>query len=302
MEHNKIISRSYQNSDYEKIIKFLRSVLLTESKRTCWLPQKWEYAEYLVNPLNLDIGKQVESWHSKIQIWEQGGEIVAICHNESDTSAFFEIKKGYENLYPEMLDWTEQNIAKELNVFAMDSLPYQQEELLRRGYKIVEEPTYQNVQCTKDNDYMPVLLDGLEFVDANDVSDFSIRQMAVHRGFHPEDKEINPQYINSFKAMESAPMFRKGFEVMIKDSEICIAFTVAWIDQESNTALIEPMSVWPEYQGKGLGKQLVLEVLRRLKSAGINTVYVESYNDNRKAFYNKCGFSTYDKVLMYKKS
>jgi len=296
-----VTSRQYQSSDYEKIIKFLRDVLLSESHKTCWLPQKWEYAEYLVNPLHLDRGEQTERWHNKIRIWEQGGKIVAVCHNESNSSAFFEIKKGHESLYPEMLDWAEDNIAKELSVFAMDSLPYQKEELLKRGYGIVEEPTYQNVQYTKDNDYVPILPDGLEFVDANDISDVSIRQMAVHRGFHPEDKEVNPEYMNSFKIMESAPMFKKEFELMIKKENTCIAFTVAWVDQESNTALIEPMSVWPEYQGKGLGRQLVLEALRRLKATGINTIYVESYNDDRKAFYNKCGFSTYDKVVMYKK-
>ena len=291
---------SYTPDLYDKMIDFLRNVLMTEKLRTCWLPQKWEYTEFLVNPLNVDWNK-FENWHNKIRIWKENKSIVAICHNESDNSAFFEIKSGYEKLYPEMLDWAEQNIAKELTVFAMNNLAYQSEMLLHRGYEIVEEPTYQNMQNTKDHHYNPTLPDGFEFVDANDIENVEVRQMAVHRGFHPEDKQINPTYVAPFIKMETAPMFRKNFEIMIKKDDACIALTVAWIDKESNTALIEPMSVWPEYQGQGLGKQLMLETLRRLKSAGINTVYVESYNDDRKSFYNKCGFETYDKVLMYKR-
>lgn len=298
---NNIISRLYQQTDYQKIIDFLREILLIEDKRTCWLPQKWEYSEYLVNQLNLDLCNEAKSWHSKIRIWEENDKIVAICHNEADTSAFFEIREGYEYLFKDMLEWAEKNIAQELYVFTFNSLEYQQKSLIERGYKLVEEPTYQNVQFTIDNEYSPILPDGFNFVDANDIKDINIRQMAVHRGFHPEDIKSNKKYINSFKNMELAPMFRPELEIMVKKEEICIAMIVAWIDEETNTALIEPMSVHPEYQNKGIGKQLVLEALRRLKNKKINTVYVESYNDNRKTFYNKCGFTTYDKVLMYKK-
>jgi GNAT superfamily N-acetyltransferase len=295
-----IDNREYSN-DYNKIMEFLREILLTENKRTCWLPQKWEYTEYFVNHLSIERGG--EDWHKYIRIWEEDEQIVAVCHNESDKTVFTEIRNGYEFLYPEMLDWAEENILKyksqnndnTISVNSLESLKYQQLELEKRGYKKADEACYQNMQITVGNEYNPSLPEGYVFVDGTQIADPAERQYAIHIGFHPDDRAKPIKAPESFLKMETAPLFRLDLNVMTQymDGTITSACEI-WVDPKTNTALFEPVATHPDHQRKGLGRQMLIEGLRRLKNIGIRTVYVESFNKDRQSFYNSAGFITYD--------
>jgi GNAT superfamily N-acetyltransferase len=54
---------------------------------------------------------------------------------------------------------------------------------------------------------------------------------------------------------------------------------------------MEDIIVHPDYQGKGIGSNLVKELLREAKRFGIRIVTV-SYEENKTNFYKKCGFTT----------
>ena len=60
----------------------------------------------------------------------------------------------------------------------------------------------------------------------------------------------------------------------------------------SPSALIDELVVTNEYQGKGIGKQLVLATIERCKQLGCCEVEVSTEKTNVKArrFYKKCGF------------
>ena len=299
-----VTNRSY-NNDYENIIQFLEEAHKENNNQNCWLPQKWEYTEYMVDKLNQE-RKGAISWHTNIRIWEEDNKIVALAHTESDDNIYIDIKTEYEYLYSEILNWCENNISdkKRINVFALESLKYQEEELTQRGYKkemsILEDNDvgeYQNYQYTKDKIYETNLSNDFEFVCYYDVKNDCERQYAIHKGFHPTDEFPAPQtYIIPFLNMEKAPMFNGNLEIMIKDinKNKYVGMIIFWYNKETNTALLEPLSVHPEYQGKTLGYNLVQEGLKKLKNMKVDKVYVESFNSNRKSFYNKCGFITYD--------
>lgn len=51
-----IKNRCFIDSDYEKIMDFLREIYIQTGKQHCWLPQRWEYAEYNCNPLYVQRG------------------------------------------------------------------------------------------------------------------------------------------------------------------------------------------------------------------------------------------------------
>ena len=292
-----ITSRSYSD-DYENIVRFLEEAYKENNNQDCWLPQKWEYTEYLVDKLHRE-RDNTPCWHNNIRIWEENNAIIAVAHTESDDSIFIEIKKGYENLYPKILDWCEENISNDcqVSVFTLESMKYREEELKRRGYKkeieISEDKDkgqYQNCQCLNSKTYETTLPYGFEIVCHYDVKDDYVRQYAVHKGFHPNDEFPAPDaYVIPFLSMEKAPMFDGNLELMIKDisENKYVGMVVFWYNKETNTAMLEPMSIHPEYHGKGLGYGLIMEGLRRLKKMGVNKVYVESFNSNRKAFYNK---------------
>ncbi len=73
-----------------------------------------------------------------------------------------------------------------------------------------------------------------------------------------------------------------------------IHFTVRQtVLHRSPSALIDELVVTKEYQGKGIGKQLVLATIKRCKQLGCCEVEVSTEQTNVKAreFYRKCGFN-----------
>ncbi|MDH4291241.1 MAG: GNAT family N-acetyltransferase [Dehalococcoidia bacterium] len=73
-----------------------------------------------------------------------------------------------------------------------------------------------------------------------------------------------------------------------------IHFTVRQtVLHRSPSAMIDELLVTKEYQGKGIGKQLVLATIEKCKQIGCCEVEVSTEKTNVKArkFYKKCGFN-----------
>jgi len=73
-----------------------------------------------------------------------------------------------------------------------------------------------------------------------------------------------------------------------------IHFTVRQtVLHRSPSALIDELVVTKEYQGKGIGKQLVLATIKKCRRLGCCEVEVSTEKTNVKAreFYRKCGFN-----------
>jgi hypothetical protein len=290
--------RNY-NNDYLKVMKFLREMYLEKRLQRCWLPQRWEYAEHFITHLSVEHGDI--HWHNYIKIWEENEKIVGICHKEDGNNAFIQLRNGYEYLTEEILEYAEENISynndgkKRLNVWSLESDTYRNELLLKRGYIKGEDGNYYNAQYL-DKDYIPKLPTEYTFLTAEDKSFNALqRHTAVFRGFHPEGE--NPKKIpNSFLMMEKAPLFRPEFEIMTKYKDNTIAsFSIVWYDEETKTGMFEPVATHPKHLKKGLGKAMLIEGLRKLKEIGAIQAYVESYGNDRKAFYNSAGFESFDK-------
>jgi ribosomal protein S18 acetylase RimI-like enzyme len=69
-------------------------------------------------------------------------------------------------------------------------------------------------------------------------------------------------------------------------------FCVGWLAPERQIAQIEPVGVDPEFQGLGLGRALLLEMLRRFAAhgAGQAQVETESSRSPARSFYEAIGF------------
>jgi len=65
----------------------------------------------------------------------------------------------------------------------------------------------------------------------------------------------------------------------------------------------EPVGTHPDFQRKGLGKSLLFEGLRRLKSEGMDAADVCTNHDNDAAIrlYESVGFQIDKRLLTYKK-
>ena len=284
---------------------FLREMYLQTGTQYCWLPQRWEYAEHFVRHLNIERGE--DDWQKTIAIWEKDGQIVAVCHREEGYNSYLQIRPGHEKLAGEMLEFAEENIAsmnpegkKVLVVWSTESKSYLNEILTTRGYNRGEDGSYYNCQ-EFNRDYTAVLPGGYSFTDATGVKDALARYRVVNRAFNPE-AEIPQVLPESFLKMEQAPLFRPDLEILVKRDDVTlVSFCVVWYDELTGTGVFEPVGTHPEYQRLGLGRAMLIEGLRRLKAVGAERAYVESYGDNRRAFYNSAGFETFDKDWFWRK-
>jgi GNAT superfamily N-acetyltransferase len=287
------------SDDYNYIMEFLREMYVQTGTQHCWLPQRWEYAEHFVKYLNIERGGN--DWQKSIAIWEQDGRIIGICNGEEGSDAFLQVRPGYETLTDEMLDFAEANIAflnlegkKVLHVWSTESNLYFNERLTYRGYTHGEDGSYYNCQQL-DKDYIPVLPEGYAFADATEVKNTLARYRVVNRAFNPE-VEIPQVVPESFLRMEKSPLFRPDLEIMVKNEDgTLVSFCVVWYDERTSTGMFEPVGTHPDFLRRGLGRAMLIEGLRRLKDIGAKHAYVDSYGDDRRAFYNSAGFITFDK-------
>jgi mycothiol synthase len=290
--------RRYAN-DYCAIMDFLREVYLQTHTQHCWLPQRWEFAEHVVNHMNLARGDA--NWQRYIGIWEEHGRIVALSHKEEGNNAFLQIRPGYDLLTDEMLDSAEGMIAvqtadrkKRLNVWSRESDTYRNERLVSRGYTRGDDGNYYNARPLRQA-FAPRLPDGYCFTSALEETDALRRANAGHAGFHPEEEALKgvPEH---FTTMEQAPLFRPELELMTQYQDGTLtSFCVVWYDEMTKTGMFEPVATHARHRRRGLGKAMLLEGLRRLQTMGAERAFVESYGDDRKAFYHAAGFGAFDK-------
>jgi hypothetical protein len=297
-----ISNRPYEHlNDYSRIIAFLREMYMVNQDQTCWLPQRWEDMEHRIRTLYLDRGET--DWHDSINIWEDDGQIVGIDHGEDNKTTFTQIKNGYEKLFPEMLDWVESK--KDSEVMSLSTCVYKNEELAKRNYKKAEVGCYHNFQIL-DKEFVPVLPDGYEIVFGDELSDKLAIARVCHFGFHPEsegnNEEADKSIWHSFSTREKAPMFDHRYETMtrLKSGELT-SYLYGWVDKETKTAMVEPVSTRLDHRHKGLGKAMLMALMKRLKKDGIEVCMVESFDDNRRNFYNSAGYITRDVDFGWKK-
>lgn len=70
------------------------------------------------------------------------------------------------------------------------------------------------------------------------------------------------------------------------------AFTVTWHDRVNRTGLFEPVGTHREHQRRGLGKALLLTVMRQMADVGLTHALVvnEGTNEASRNLYRACGF------------
>ena len=297
-----ILNRRYNpQNDYNRIIAFLREMYAVNQNQNCWLPQRWEDMEYRIRTLYLERGEP--DWHESINVWEDDGKIVGICHGEDNKTTFTQIRNGYEYLFSEMLDWAEGK--KDMEIMALKSANYKNEELANRNYKKAEIGCYHNYQLL-DKEFVPLLPDEYEIIFGDEIADKTAIARVCHFGFHPESEgnndEADKAIGKSFATREKAPMFDNRYEVMtrLKNGELT-SYLYGWVDKETKTAMVEPVSTRLPHRHKGLGKAMLVALMKRLKEDGIKVCMVESYDDNRRNFYNSAGFITRDVDFGWKK-
>ena len=110
--------------------------------------------------------------------------------------------------------------------------------------------------------------------------------------------------LESYRKVRAAPGYDPELDVVLEapDGRL-VSYCICWADGSSGVGLFEPVGTRPAYVGQGLGKQTILEGLRRLKAKGIHTATVStaSVNDGAAALYRSAGFELVEMEHMYTK-
>lgn len=300
--------------DLKKLESFLRSQYMDNNNMTSWLPERLHDLIYRMDTQYTDKGKPKSSDY--IFFWENNNEIAGCILPDGD-AIYMSIKKEYEELYKLMIKFAEENCRElftknedgtiDFLVIANDSLKYRQDVLKANGYKKQVEEDYDNYVYPQETDVLIDLPDGYKLLYGNEYNNESNKWSACNLGFHP-DLEA-PDYENNMDAYNSrkkSSMYKDSFECLIIDenskekNNVC-SYCFVYVDKESKTAFIEPVSTREKYRHKGIGTAMMHGVILKCKESGVEKCYVNSY-DWRKKFYNAAGFITEDSIgFWYKK-
>ena len=294
--------------DLPRLEAYLRDQYFANRNMTSWLPQRLHDLIYRMGAQEADNGSARSM--DFIFLWEECGEIVA-CILPDGENIYISIKQGFESLYSTILAYSEQHCLPLFHkaedgsvkfwVAANDSLAYMRQTLSSSGYSRYADEDYDNYAVPSEAQLCTDLPAGFQLLYGEDYANESNKWSACSLGFHP-DREA-PGYrvsMHPYLSRKNSAMYPDSFECIVVDTRtqeennVC-AYCFVYVDRQTKTAFIEPVSTREKYQRKGIGKAMMHGVLLRCKEMGIETCYVNSFGWRRK-FYNAAGFSTEDTV------
>jgi len=96
-----------------------------------------------------------------------------------------------------------------------------------------------------------------------------------------------------YRQVMASPGYAAEREFVVEAADGTLAaFTVTWHDQVNRTGLFEPVGTHHAHQRRGLGKALLLTVMRQMGAAGLTQALVVNAGTNEASrnLYRACGF------------
>jgi ribosomal protein S18 acetylase RimI-like enzyme len=100
----------------------------------------------------------------------------------------------------------------------------------------------------------------------------------------------------------SHPAYQPDLDLVAVDAAGRVAgFCIGWLNAQGGQ--IEPMGVHPDFRGRGLGRALLSELVRRLQSRVPDRIFVatDDFRDAAFALYKSIGFRVIEPVWVYRK-
>jgi mycothiol synthase len=161
-----------------------------------------------------------------------------------------------------------------------------------RGFVVTQaDPAPPLFERTLDALPATQLPDGFTVQGVSNTNDGQLRAWVTHGAFRPHDDWDGywakyTQFIGSAVYAGERDLF-----VRSPDGRGASACTI-WFDPVNAVGLFEPVATHPEFQGKGLGKAVMAEGMRRMQAAGMRRAIVgfDPNNAAALALYTSLGF------------
>ena len=286
-------TRSYQDDeDYWRLRAFLREVFLCNGRQELsWQVARLDYWRYFIN-------KHIDHYplSQAISIFETvDGRIAGIVTPDGRGNAYLNVHPDLRTRELEsiMLEMAESGLAevdqdgrRHLTVWASQKDNLRTQLLQERGYHKGEWPEHQYGRSLDLSIPDPPPVPGYAIRSLGDFSEIPARSWLSWQVFHPGEPDENYQGWNWYLDVQRCPLYRRDLDLVAVavDSELA-AFCTVWYDDVTRTGMFEPVGTSPAHQRKGLGKQIMLEGLRRLKRMGAVHATVAGYSEAANALY-----------------
>jgi hypothetical protein len=301
--------RKYQPGDFLPVRDFLAENYQKFAYPVNWDIVRWNYARYFCAPMlgAWGIGEEAEKipdtgeaksreavrfWESSIGIWEnRAGAIVGlVCPDEyvpwhpAFGQAFPQRHPDYEFLLREMLAYAEQTfIGKGMTRIYVGAHDLAlQETAKERGFIRDEKSCLEYLEFDLSDIPAANLPKGYRFVSMAENNDLEERRKITGLSFNHPDPNDWPTLF-SYRELQKAPDYHRELDIVVERPDgKWVACTIAWFDGVNQRGTLEPVGSIQ----LGMGREVVMEGLRRLQARGAKVARMDS---NLK-FYKVIGF------------
>lgn len=238
------------------------------------------------------------------RLWLDGDRVVAFVFYESPvTDIFFNIRKGYEFLADELVDYaicSMPNFDDRQRLVLLNGQEYLMEAAQKRGFRKTGE--FENCVFDFGNELNHPLPEGYHFVEPKDMDAFKLAKLCWYGfdhgdegefvGWDKQDDSFDWTPAKSYKGvigpfLSPSPHATPEYNIVIavdKTGEY-VCFSGMWWVPENKLAYMEPLCTAPEYRRKGLAAAALTRHFQRMKSLG--ATHMTGGSD---PFYEKIGY------------
>lgn len=272
--------KRFKISDYELLRSFLIELNKENKTHINW---NWARLEWMIG--HPDFNK---SLIGHIGLWIDEGHIVGVAiYDMYLGEASILTLKGYEYLYPELLEYAYKNLKDDNGLgIAVNDKDTDLIKLVKdKGYLLTPQKEVL-LKIDLDKEYSYSLPEDISIKSVDPYLDTEKIEWIFYQGFgHGDDYE-------AFKASRNTDAYERPHVnkelnlVAVNNKGEYVGFCSLWYDSRTNYAYLEPLCVIPSYRNKGIARALIYELLNRVKALGAKEVYVISDME----FYKKLGF------------
>jgi ribosomal protein S18 acetylase RimI-like enzyme len=110
--------------------------------------------------------------------------------------------------------------------------------------------------------------------------------------------------MDSYLTIRTSNCYDPELDIVLEAADsVFVSYCICWADHRAGIGSFEPVGTRPEWRGRGVGREIIYEGLRRLKAKGMHTARVGTagFNAPAQALYEACGFERVDVARTFMK-
>lgn len=249
-----------------------------------------------------------QTWQSNIRLWMQDGRLIGwalLSHDEDAFDVFADPRLRGDSLEHEMFAWAVEqmsvhDVVQNAGVAEDDEARIHWSEA--NGFACEQGHIILFKRALSGPLDGPPLPEGFSIRTSRGEEDAQLRSVASHAAFGSR-KPFEEYWPRTLRFMQS-PVYVPQHEIFVSAPEGEVAaYCIVWTDTLNKAGHFEPVGTHPNFQRRGLGKILLFEGLRRLKSEGMSEASVCTNHDNAAAIrlYESVGFQKAKRLLTFRK-